>query len=252
MYLVKQSIGLLATPLMIALVIGVVAGICRGFGRRKSAGWLLVSSFTVIYLGAISPVSNALLARLEHRYAPLPEDMPLPAVEFVVVLGSGYTPHDGVPVTAALDEDGLVRITEGIRLLRRLRNAHLVVSGGAPPGQMPPALGFALLAQELGVGESSLIVLDRALDTGAEAKSVFSLLGTTPFLMVTSAYHMPRAMRLMERKGAHPIPAPTGQRVNESAHAGWGSLLPTASGLQNTDRALHEYLGFAAIAAGIG
>jgi uncharacterized SAM-binding protein YcdF (DUF218 family) len=73
-----------------------------------------------------------------------------------------------------------------------------------------------------------------------------------PFLMVTSAYHMPRAMRLMERKGAHPIPAPTGQRVNESARAGWRSLLPTADGLRKTDRALHEYLGFAAIAAGVG
>jgi uncharacterized SAM-binding protein YcdF (DUF218 family) len=252
MYLLKQFIGVLATPLMIAIVIAVAAGICRAFGRRKVGSWLLVSSLAVIYLAAISPVSNALLARLEHRYAPLPEDMPLPAVEFVVVLGSGYTPHNGVPVTAALDEDGLVRISEGIRLVRRLKNAHLVVSGGAPPGQMPPALGYALLAHDLGVGESSLIVLDRALDTGAEAKSVFSLLGATPFLMVTSAYHMPRAMRLMEQNGAHPIPAPTGQRVNQSAPAGWRSLLPTADGLRKTDRALHEYLSFAAISAGIG
>src|ERR1700680_80087 len=104
MYLVKQFIDVLATPLMIALVIGVVAGICRMFGRRTIANWLLVSSLALIYLAAISPVSNALLVRLEHRYAPLPEDIPLPAVEFVVVLGSGYTPHDGVPVTAALNE----------------------------------------------------------------------------------------------------------------------------------------------------
>jgi uncharacterized SAM-binding protein YcdF (DUF218 family) len=173
-------------------------------------------------------------------------------VRFVVVLGSGYAPHDGVPVTAALSEEGLVRICEGIRLVRRLENAHLVLSGGAPPGKMPPALGYSLLARELGVDDSSLIVLDRALDTQAEAQSVFSLLGAMPFLMVTSAYHMPRAMRLMERAGAHPIPAPTGQWVNESAPADWQSLIPTADGLRKTGRALHEYLGLAAIAASTG
>jgi uncharacterized SAM-binding protein YcdF (DUF218 family) len=252
MYFLKHFIGGLATPLMIALVICVAAGVCRAIGRQKIASGLLLASLAVVYLCATSLVSNALLARLENRYAPLREDIPLPAVEFVVVLGSGYTPHDAVPVTAALSEDGLVRISEGIRLVRRLKNAHLVVSGGAPPGQMPSALGYALLAHDLGVDESSLIVLDRALDTAAEAKSVFSLLGTTPFLMVTSAYHMPRAMLLMEQKGAHPIPAPTGQRVNEeSGPISWRGLLPTADGLRNVDRVLHEYLGFAAIAAGV-
>jgi uncharacterized SAM-binding protein YcdF (DUF218 family) len=251
MYVLKQLIGALATPLMIAFMTGVAAGICRIFGRRKIAFSLWAASVAVIYFGSIPVVSNPLLGSLEHRNAPLPEGMPLPAVDYVVVLGSGYTPHDGVPVTAALDEDGLVRIAEGIRLVRRLKSAQLVVSGGAPPGHMPPALGYALFARDLGVDPSSLIVLDQALDTGAEAKAVFALLGPKSFLMVTSAYHMPRAIRLMEQQGAHPIAAPTGQRVNESASAGWRILLPTAEGLGQTDRALHEYLGLAAIAAGI-
>jgi uncharacterized SAM-binding protein YcdF (DUF218 family) len=251
-YLLKQIIGVIATPLMIALMIGVAGGICGVFGRRKIAISLWIASLAVIYLGAIAPVGNPLLGSLEHRYAPLPEGTPLSAVEFVVVLGSGYTPHDRVPITAALDEDGLVRITEGIRLVRRLKNARLVVSGGAPPGHMPPALGYARLARDLGVDPSSVIVLDQALDTAAEANGVFSLLGAKPFLMVTSAYHMPRAMRLMQQRGTHPIPSPTGQRVNESAPAGWQILIPTADGLGKTDRALHEYLGLAAIAAGIG
>jgi uncharacterized SAM-binding protein YcdF (DUF218 family) len=251
MYFFKQFIGVLATPLMIALVSCTAACICRALGRRMIATWLFGSALTVVYLAAIGPVSNSLLGHLERGYAPLPQDKPLPEVEFVVVLGSGYTPHDGVPVTAAFDEDGLVRISEGIRLVRRLANAHLVVSGGAPAGRMPPALGYALLARELGVKESSLIVLDSALDTKTEARSITSLLGAAPFLLVTSAYHMPRAMRLMERAGAHPIPAPTGQRVNWSEGVGWRRLLPTSDGLGNTDRALHEYLGFASIAAGL-
>jgi uncharacterized SAM-binding protein YcdF (DUF218 family) len=96
------------------------------------------------------------------------------------------------------------------------------------------------------VSESSLIVLDHALDTKAEAKAIFAYLGAIPFLMVTSAYHMPRAMRLMQQTGARPIPAPTGQQVNQSTSPGWRSLIPTAEGLGKTDRAIHEYLGLLA------
>jgi uncharacterized SAM-binding protein YcdF (DUF218 family) len=127
----------------------------------------------------------------------------------------------------------------------------LVVSGGAPPGRVAPALGYAELARGLGVDEASLIVLSAALDTDAEARDVAALVNDEPFLLVTSAYHMPRAVRLMERAGAHPIPAPTGQRVNETAGGRWRGWLPTSGGLRETERALHEYLGLAAIAVGL-
>ena len=195
-------------------------------------------------------MGDALLGPLEREYPPL-QDGSLPAVGYVVVLGSGYEPRDGIPVTAALDEDGLVRIVEGVRLMRRLGAVKLVVSGGAPPGRTPPAFGYAKLARGLGVDDASLVVLSGSLDTSAEARSVAALLGAAPFILVTSAYHMPRAMRLMERAGAHPFPAPTGQLVNESANGGWSSLLPTSGGLGKTERALHEYLGLAALAVGV-
>ena len=115
---------------------------------------------------------------------------------------------------------------------------------------MPPALGYAEFAREFGVNEASIVVLNGSLDTHAEARSVAMLIGAAPFILVTSAYHMPRAMRLMERTGAHAIPAPTGQRVDRS-YRRWGDLVPTASGLSKTEHALHEYLGLAALAAGV-
>jgi uncharacterized SAM-binding protein YcdF (DUF218 family) len=250
-YLIKQLVGALATPLAIALLISAAAGICRALGRRRTAVWLLVSAATVAYLGAIAPVGDALLGPLERWYPPLRQEETLPPVEYIVVLGSSYTPQDGVPVTAALDGDGLARIVEGIRLARQLGDVRLVVSGGAPPGRVAPALGYAELARGLGVDEASLIVLSAALDTDAEARDVAALVNDEPFLLVTSAYHMPRAVRLMERAGAHPIPAPTGQRVNETAGGRWRGWLPTSGGLRETERALHEYLGLAAIAVGL-
>ncbi len=249
-YFIKHCVDALAAPLVLALLVAVVAAAFRMRGRRRIAGWLWGSAAAVVYLGAIGPVGDALLGPLEREYPPL-RDRSLPAVGYVVVLGSGYEPRDGIPVTAALDEDGLVRIVEGVRLMRRLGAVRLVVSGGAPPGGTPPAFGYAKLARGLGVDDASLVVLSGSLDTSAEARSVAALLGAAPFILVTSAYHMPRAMRLMERAGAHPFPAPTGQLVNESANVGWGSFLPTSGGLGRTERALHEYLGLAALAVGI-
>jgi uncharacterized SAM-binding protein YcdF (DUF218 family) len=249
-HFIKQCAGAFAAPLAIAMLVAAVAAGFRLSGRRRIAGWLCVAAAAVVYLGAVGRVGDALLGPLERQYPPL-QDGALPAVSYVVVLGSGYEPRDGIAVTAALDEDGLVRIVEAVRLVRHLGAVHLVVSGGAPPGQAAPALGYAELAREFGVDGASLALLSESLDTGAEARGVARLVRSSPFLLVTSAYHMPRAMRLMQRAGAHPIAAPAGQLVNQSARNGWRSWLPSSDGLGKSERALHEYLGLAVMAAGV-
>ena len=249
MHLIKQLVSVFSKPLVIAALIGAAAGMCRWRGRRRTAVWLLVAAAMIVYLGATGWVGDSLLGSLERQYPAL-QDGSLPEVGYIVVLGSRYVPRDGIPVTAALDEDGLVRVAEGVRLARRLGAVRLVVSGGAPSGEVPPAFGYAQFAREFGVDDASIVVLSESLDTHAEGRSVAMLIGAAPFILVTSAYHMPRAMRLMERAGAHAIPAPTGQRVDQS-YRGWGDMLPTASGLSKTEHALHEYLGLAALAAGV-
>ena len=250
MHIIKLLVGELAKPLMIAVLISVVAGIYQLRGRRFSAAWLLGSAVVIVFFGAMGWVGDILLEPLERQYPPL-RDGSLPEVGYVVVLGGDYEPRDEIPVTAALEGDGLARIVEGIRLVRRLGAVRLVVSGGAPPGKTPSALGYARLARDLGVDNASLVILSGPLDTAVEARSVAALIGTSPFILVTSAYHMPRAMRLMERSGAHPFAAPTGQLVDESSKGSWKGLLPTSGGLRKTERALHEYLGLAALAAGV-
>lgn len=248
----KELAHALESPLIVALFVAGCAALCRICGRRRIAAWLLTSAAIVAYLGTITLVGDALLAPLERQYPPLLQSEALPTVGYIVVLGSGYAPRDGIPITAALDEEGLVRIVEGVRLARRFGAVRLVVSGGAPPGGMAPAVGYAQLASELGISNESLVVLDRPRDTNAEAHAVAALLGQAPFILVTSASHMPRAVRLMVRAGAHAIPAPTGQRVGVLGIATWRALLPTSDGLQKTERALHEYLGLAATVAGVG
>jgi uncharacterized SAM-binding protein YcdF (DUF218 family) len=249
-HFIKQLIGSAASPLVLATLLALVSLGCRAARRVRIARVAAIAAAVTGYLGCLIPVGAALLRPLERVYPPLREDVPVPASGYVVVLGSGYAPEAGLPVTAALDDDGLARIVEGVRLARLLPGARLVVSGGGIDGHVP-ARGYARMAEELGVSASSMTVLDRALDTRGEARDVAALLGSEPFLLVTSASHMPRAMRLMQRAGAHPIPAPTEQRGLRHHGGGLRMLLPTSEGLGMSERALHEYLGLAAIRLGL-
>jgi uncharacterized SAM-binding protein YcdF (DUF218 family) len=229
-----------------ALILAVVGAIGRQLGRRRTGYSLLLAAAAVGYLGALPAIGDCLLRPLEDEYRPL-ESGTLPDVGFVVVLGSNYLPRDGIPVTAALDSDGLIRIVEGVRLARQLGDAKLVLSGGAPPGAAPSAYGYAELARGLGVPTASIIILDGALNTGQEARAITARLGSAPFFLVTSAFHMPRAVREFRRAGARPIPAPTGQ-LTDAPGERFRRWLPNASGLARTERALHEYPGLALLA----
>ena len=140
------------------------------------------------------------------------------------------------------------RIVDGIRLARHIGKVRLIVSGGAPPDQGASAVGYARLAGELGIPADSLLMSDKPRDTAAEARAVVELIGQAPFIMVTSAYHMPRAMRLMRRAGAQAIPAPVGQKIMPRPL--WTWLIPGSGGLGATERAIHEYMGLTSLAIG--
>jgi uncharacterized SAM-binding protein YcdF (DUF218 family) len=247
----KHLADVFSYPLVVSLALAVIAAILRLLGRRFAAAWLLGFALVVGYGGAVPRFGDLLLAPLESEYPPLASDGPLPQIAYIVVLGSSYVPRDGIPVTAALDPEGLARVVEGVRLERRLPQARLVLSGGAPAGRVPGALGYAKLARELGVADSSLILLDSPTDTAQEASDVARRLAGARFLLVTSASQMPRAMKLMRINGARPIAAPTAQH-REVPSSRWGGWLPTAGGLRKSELAIHEYLGLVAVALGIG
>jgi uncharacterized SAM-binding protein YcdF (DUF218 family) len=242
--------GALSKPLLLALILS-GAGLLLIRGPRRRLGlWLVSAGAVVAYLASTPLVGNASLGFLERQY-PSFEAAQAIGVRNIVVLGSSYEPHDHIPISGALDADGLARIVEGVRLARLRPNSRMLLSGGAPPGFTPTAYGYAQLAADLGIERSAVIIMDRALDTGQEAREVAAALGRSPFILVTSAYHMPRAMLLMRGAGANPVPAPTGQLVHTQHGFERFGLIPGSRGLRKTEAALHEYLGLAAVSLGI-
>lgn len=246
LYAIKKLVSALLGPLAVSGLL-LLAGAWRlRRGHKRSGRALVGAAIAICYLGATPLVGGLLIAPLENPYPPYHPSAGS-QIRYIVVLGSYYSPSDEIPVTASLGNEGVVRITEGIRLYKQLNAARLVLSGGAPQGQVASALGYQRMARELGIPDSDLIVLDKPRDTAQEAQAVAATLGTEPFLLVTSASHMPRAMRLMAQAGVRAIAAPTGQRA-ATQQPGWRLLIPRADGLQMTERALHEYAGLFAMA----
>jgi uncharacterized SAM-binding protein YcdF (DUF218 family) len=72
---------------------------------------------------------------------------------------------------------------------------------------------------------------------------VAKAIGQQPFLLVTSASHLPRAMRFFQHQGLKPIPAPANQMAVESPLNPWEKALPSPLWLMHSDRVGYETLG---------
>lgn len=235
-------------PLPVGLILICLGLLLRMRTHRGAAHVLMGLGVTVAVAATLAPVANMLLRPLEARYPAVLDASALqPAPQYVAVLGSGYFPRVGLPVTAALDAVGVVRLAEGIRLLRQLPSARLILSGGPRRDEPSIARGYALAATALGVSEDSVILLDTARDTGEEIRALHTRIGDAPVLLVTSAAHMPRAMAFARREGLHAMAAPTG---NLAILSTW-SPLPSGSSLRKSEAALHEYEGLLALEVGI-
>jgi uncharacterized SAM-binding protein YcdF (DUF218 family) len=252
-YFLRHLVDLLASPMMIALLLLVIALVVRWRGHRRTAVGITAGAGLWLYLCSLVPVSSALMESLEDHYRGIDAAHLPQGIAGIAVLGAYYGPRDGVPITGALSPDGLSRAAEGVRLAKHYGNVRLVLSGGVADGYglTPSARGYEIFAREMGIDPAQIVVLDQSVNTADEARNLSKLFGTSPFLLVTSYYHMKRAMKLFEHTGAHPIPAPTGSRDGPGADA-FGQLIPRTESLISTEQALHEYLGLLAISAGLG
>ena len=245
----KGLVSVLAMPVPVALGLTLVGFGLVGIGWRRVGRFLVVVAMLTVVLASWEPVADALLEPLEHRHPPIVETGSLADVKAVVVLGAGWEPDADGSATSRLNDSAAIRLMEGLRLLRVLSEADLVVLGGnRREGEAPVARGYAAAATEMGVSPERIVVLDTPTDTAQEAYAVREVLGGGErFLLVTSASHMPRAVEHFERVGLSPIPAPTHFLTGRSAPERFSYWVPSGGNLRKTERAVYEYLGLLAL-----
>lgn len=243
MFLLKKLLTALvlppAGPLLLALLGAWWWRRARGGRRLANFGFgLLVVSLVGLLALSIPAVGQALLRQLET--VPPLDPASLGAAQAIVVLGGGIrhqaVEFGGDTVSAA----SLERIRYAARLYR-LRRLPVLVSAGAPSGGVPEAQAMReTLGQELGVPVRWTESASR--DTAENARFSAAILrreGIDTVLLVSHAWHLPRAMALFRAEGLNVVPAPTG--FTTPAAVGWMNWLP--GDLRAARLAAHEALG---------
>lgn len=232
--------------LLLLAVIGCGCGFTRfvRFGRRLAMGAALA-----LAICGLSPLGLLLLAPLEARF-PVPKSVATAPIG-VIVLGGGV---DEV-LTLARDQVTLTeagaRMTEAAALARRFPQARLVFSGGSA------ALGGSAATEsdaarrlwtELGIAPERMSFEDRSRNTAENAAFTLALVQPKPgevWLLVTSAFHMPRSVGIFRQVGFDVTPWPVDFRTMP-----WpGPLRPhgeASLNLRLVDVAVREWIGLAA------
>ena len=242
LFALKKVTGGLLLPLPLLLIIMASGLLLLWFSRWQKTGKIILSSaWLLLLLISLQPVADSLLAPIENRYATWADRQ---KVDYVVVLGGGYTWNPDWAPGSNMIGNSLPRLVEGVRLWRENPGSKMIFTGAAAQrNPVSSAEVSSRVAQSLGVPAPDIITLDKPRDTRQEAAEVASITGDRPFLLVTSASHLPRAMIFFQQQGLHPLPAPANQLAITSPLNFWEKAIPSAMWLSHSERAIYESLG---------
>ncbi|BAU92774.1 hypothetical protein MPPM_4169 [Methylorubrum populi] len=216
-------------------------------GRRR-IGTGLAWAGVLAMLSGLTPLANWALLPLEQRFPARAGDTR--PVDGIIVLSGGIDLTTSRTRGRLELNDAGERITALIALAHRYPQARLVYTGGdpSPPGRRaraPEAVLAAAYLEGIGIAPARITVEARSRTTAENASEVRRLLEPHPgerWLLVTSAWHMPRAMGAFRRVGLELEPYPVDFRT-AGPFATRFTFGHAADGLHLLDVAAKEWAG---------
>jgi uncharacterized SAM-binding protein YcdF (DUF218 family) len=247
-FIASKIFWLVAEPVSLAIIVGVL-GILLGFTRFARAGRALMTCAIIgLAVGLLTPLGALLLRPLEERFPRPPADIPAPAG--IIVLGGAVDAEQSeARGVISLSPDG-ARMTAAVELARRYPAARLVFTGGSGTlrGGPPEATSARKLWLSLDVPEERMTFEAKSRNTWENALFTRDLvkpkLGEI-WLLVTSAWHMPRSVGIFRHLGFDVIPYPVAYRTFGDER---DFLLPTPviDKVIMLDYSLREWIGLLA------
>ena len=210
--------------------------------RRSSGRRLLLLAACVLVVVTLLPVGAWLTAPLEQRFT-APPDGAVP--DGIVVLAGAEAAALTSDYGDAQWHEGADRLTTFVMLAHRFPEARLIHSGSGKakrPGDLSQSAVARAFVLGTGIDPARVVFEDQSTDTCNSPAAVIATAALTgeQWWLVTSAFHMPRAIACYRAAGWNLLPYPTDYRYTKTVGL-WPPDLSTNLG--NIDLALHEWLG---------
>jgi len=237
MIYLHKILPLIFSPLM--LVIGlIVLGII--FNLRKFS----LVGIIILILSSLPIISNKFIAYLEKDYQPI-EIADVENVDAIVVL-SGMIRVIGDEENLKYEfNDSVDRFFAGLDLFNNNKSPILILTRGKMPWSIGIAEGEYLkeLAIKYGVSEENIILTDEVQNTDQEAKAIKEILTEdAKIILVTSAFHMPRAEKVFKAANINLIPYPVDFQSSKLKTTIM-DFIPSAKSFFDTSHFIREIIG---------
>ncbi len=250
-FIVSKLVWFVAAPVTF-LLLGAIAGalfVPRKVGFPRSVTLFCSGALLLI---SVAPVGALMIEPLEDRFPPPPATMPAPYG--IVVLGGAIDDEASAIRGQTTFDDGAARLTEAAILARRYPSARLLYTGGSASlwnSSSSEAIEGRKLLIALGVDPARITTEDKSRNTDENARFSAAIERPKPdqtWLVVTSAYHMPRAMGLFRKAGFSAVAYPVDYR-SLGGWRDWRLTVDPVRGMRVLDLAAHEWVGLVAYRA---
>jgi uncharacterized SAM-binding protein YcdF (DUF218 family) len=247
LFVISKLVEQFVIPSNFLLLVGLLGVLLLIFRWRRLGVALAALSIVLLAICGWSPIGALALAPLENRFA-IPDISQPPTG--IIMLGGAVDIHLTADRKMVAMNDGAERLTETAALSRRFPTARIFLSGGLGHiNEDTTVPSESAVAKELllsvGIAAERISMEEKSRTTCENAQETVKALSPKPgekWLLVTSAWHMPRAVACFRSEKFEVIPYPVDYRTRKNER--WRLVNKSSSvGLEDIDIAVHEWVG---------
>ena len=229
MTIFKSILQLFLLPSFLVIVFFFFSFFFSFFKKKKLVKFFIFLGFIFYYLFSLSFVADFILYPLEKEYSYLKEEDMGKANQIVLLLGGR--------------ESDILRGSEVLRISHAKNHQNTIIISGTDPLNPKSEEAFAVrnFFISRGIPAENIVIEGKSKNTWENVRNVKEILKEESFFLVTSAYHMNRAIKEFKRVDLSPLPAPTD--FKRKGEYNIFNIFPAPQNLKKSDLAIKEHFG---------